>query len=215
MKIEEKKTIQSQPMDSAPWLPANRLFMPDNWKTVDNLYLTDFLSGPECDDILNWAMKQQFFPNKTTDSTDDKTMKSSFVPLPVVGPAGWIEKDFDWLYYKILALVKQCNDEYFKYDITGILENAAITRYEKDGFLDWHKDLGQEHTSIRKLCVHILLDPAKSGGEFKVFSAGEKSIENIRGSVILNPSWLEYSIKPVTNGTAYYLNIWLSGPKLR
>jgi PKHD-type hydroxylase len=197
------KTVTLPTGTRKPWLSDTGLLIPDNWKTVNDLYIKDFLSDAECDDILEWAKKKTLAP----------CPGGEYVPIKV-GINNWSDdKYFDWLYVKILELIKECNDQYFNYDILGFMEDIRVHKFTS--YDNWYKDLGQDYTSLRKLSLHILLNNDMIGGEMKYFSSGEKEFEHKKGAAILHPSWLEHKISPVVSGEVYYLHAYVSGPAFR
>jgi PKHD-type hydroxylase len=139
-----------------------------------------------------------------------------------------------WLYDLIWPYMEEANAQSgWKYDIKAA-EPVQITRYEKDGFYNFHRDgksdnLGAynepenkfTHGNVRKLSMSIILNGDYEGGGFE-FVALNKETSNIYtpdfsklGSVMVFPSFMMHRVKPVTKGTRYSLVSWFVGPPFK
>ena len=117
------------------------------------------------------------------------------------------------------------------YDVGG-LGRLQLTRYEKGGFYDWHKDGFGDHTAgekygddpnkyVRKLSATVLLNDDYDGGEFQFASYDKTKCVistpefNKVGSIVVFPSFMNHRVAPVTKGTRYSLVGWFLGPPFK
>jgi len=94
--------------------------------------------------------------------------------------------------------------------------NISLTSYYNSRYLNLHKDISSELTTV------IVLSDGFSGGEFALSNEILPSIhfENLIGietfhlklgdSISFNGSNTYHGVLPVTNGTRYALNIWMT-----
>ena len=93
-----------------------------------------------------------------------------------------------------------------------------MLRYEDTGKYDWHLDIGNEETSVRKITAIVQLADENDyeGGNFE-FSmtdeTGEKTAVGSRkkGSLILFPSYLGHRVSPLTSGVRSSVLTWMLG----
>lgn len=123
--------------------------------------------------------------------------------------------EFFPLYQKIFECVSKVNFEYFKFNLSEIIEEIQYTEYEESyqGFYDWHTDAGNNN---RKLSIVVQLsDPAEyEGGELQVQNGEHpyRVCNKEKGGMIVFPSFLLHRVTPVTKGCRRSLVIWISGP---
>ena len=128
----------------------------------------------------------------------------------------WLDGDLDrGVIRRVRDVLRELNEAYFHFDITGI-EPLQLARYGiGDGYGD-HIDLGPRDTSRRKLSVTIQLsDPLAYRGGDLVFRGVSPSGARARGTAIVFPSYLSHEVKPVTSGERYSLAAWAVGPPFR
>ena len=139
-----------------------------------------------------------------------------------------------WLYDLIWPYMVEANTQAgWEYDVKTA-EAVQITRYEKGGFYNFHKD-GQSdnlgaynspqnlftHRKVRKLSMVIILndDYEGAGFEFATMGNGASTLYtpefNKIGSIIVFPSFLVHRVKPVTKGTRYAAVCWFLGPPFK
>ena len=113
---------------------------------------------------------------------------------------------------------EMANKLFFNFDISNQLSNIRMLRYEDTGKYDWHLDIGNEETSVRKITaiVHLAEENEYEGGNFE-FSmtdeTGEKTAVGSRkkGSLILFPSYLGHRVSPLTSGVRSSVLTWMLG----
>ena len=128
----------------------------------------------------------------------------------------WIYRDrsTDWLFQHIRRLVVRYNKVY-RFDVDPLARAAQLTRYRNGQTYDWHMDIGDGASSLRKISVVVELSSPRSrnGGGLEVFHG-----ENLRnhlhlqiGDVACFPSFTIHRAREVTRGTRWSLVFWLTG----
>ncbi len=130
----------------------------------------------------------------------------------------WIENrpESDWIFAKLGELAQQVNRERYHLDLTGFTESLQYTEYPPDGHYNWHQDFASGTFSIRKLSQVVLLsDPADFEGGALEFFNDKGCYPNLRGTVVMFPSFEFHRVVPVTLGLRCSLVSWVSGPPFR
>ncbi len=176
-------------------------------------------------DEVNKILNSETY-NKQHGLTYSKT-KNKFVKTDYRKVTTYAIREDDWIKNKILESVSQVNVEYWKFSLTGILENPKIMKYKKDDKYDWHMDVGDwgelsyvEHmVNMRKISYSILLNDNFEGGNLN-FSHGNfissNKWDNIKTDTIVGtgfffPSFLRHQVSPVISGTRFVLVGWVHG----
>lgn len=123
-----------------------------------------------------------------------------------------------WIFGRLAEAIAQINEQFFRFDLTGMEQGLQFTRYEAPGqHYHWHVDRGFL-TPTRKLSVSLQLsDPTNYKGgdlEFK-FGKADTRVRRERGMATFFPSYTLHRVKPVTEGTRYSLVAWISGPPFK
>lgn len=131
----------------------------------------------------------------------------------------WISKTVrnKWIYERLFHVVREINKEFFRFDLTEIIEDIQYTEYTADdnGHYDWHVDHGPGEHSRRKLSLSVqLTDPSTYEGCDLIFSDDQKAARAI-GSCTVFPSYLRHKVTPITKGVRHSLVLWIHGPPLR
>jgi len=131
----------------------------------------------------------------------------------------WIPRrpDSEWLYQKLMAFVRDANEQMWQFHLTNLLEDIQFTEYDADyeGHYDWHMDVGGVESSTRKLSMTIQLsDPSDyEGGELQfLLNRTVHEPERSQGTVVLFPSYLLHRVNRVTRGRRQSLVLWIHGP---
>jgi PKHD-type hydroxylase len=141
------------------------------------------------------------------EKNDHRRSKVHFIPKT---------QEFFNLYLKIFKQIQGFNNDFFKFNLTEIVENIQYTEYDESyqGHYGWHLDCGDNNT--RKLSLVIQLsDPSEyEGGELQVQNGESpcRTCTKEKGAMIMFPSFLEHRVTPVTKGTRRSLVLWISGP---
>ncbi|NEX19729.1 2OG-Fe(II) oxygenase [Thiorhodococcus mannitoliphagus] len=128
--------------------------------------------------------------------------------------------DAQGLIQRIVALVRQVNQDYYGFDLDDTQEaDFQFTRYGAGHFYGWHTDIGKDHLSRRKLSVVVQLsDPASYVGCNLQFHGHEQQLElatRAQGSVTVFPSFRSHAVTKLIWGTRWSLVGWLEGPLFR
>jgi PKHD-type hydroxylase len=130
----------------------------------------------------------------------------------------WIEANDTnhWLYHKLGALFTQMNRHY-GFDMVGFVDALQFTEYGPGQHFDWHMDIGNEQTSLRKLSVTIQLSQPSEydGGELEFVGLGPTDQSRVQGSATFFPAFMGHRVRPVTRGTRCSLVAWGSGQPFR
>lgn len=134
---------------------------------------------------------------------------------------GWISSNPDtgWFYDKMAWIARQLNAMFYRFDLTGFVEDMQFTVYDGEGdHYEWHVDAGVNHTAPRKFSLVLqLTDPAEyDGGELQLQTAKDPtSVRRERGLVAAFPSYTLHRVTPVTRGIRKTIVVWVSGPPFR
>jgi PKHD-type hydroxylase len=132
-----------------------------------------------------------------------------------------------WIYERVHTKVQACNDEDYRFELSGLLEEfqflkyeAAETKDETPGHYNWHQDFGAHYMSRRKISVVAQLsDPGDYNGcNLMICDPGPKILNGIyaeRGAAVLFPSWTPHCVTAITRGTRYSLVAWVHGSPFR
>lgn len=135
----------------------------------------------------------------------------------------WIPQteEWEWLYYKLAQMAAEANNQLWNFDLHSVPELIQYTEYEATEFgkYDWHQDVGDDSLSIRKVSITVQLSDSEEyeGGDLCFWQGGESLDKNVltaprgKGNVVLFPSYLLHSVKPVTRGTRKSFVLWLGG----
>jgi PKHD-type hydroxylase len=124
--------------------------------------------------------------------------------------------DFGYMYDMLFRMIQTCNDQVYKFHLSGLNEQIQFTEYEESyqGHYSWHVDLGSE-ACTRKLSVVVQLsDPSEYEGCELQYRVGDQDIvvPKEKGTVIIFPSFLLHRVTPITKGTRRSLALWVNGP---
>ncbi len=65
----------------------------------------------------------------------------------------WIPKKdgFGWLYFKLMEMAAEANNNVWKFDLYSVLDNIQYTEYHasQNGHYGWHQDIGNGQMSKR------------------------------------------------------------------
>lgn len=178
-----------------------------NFAWCENIF-----TNAQLDAIVNICKDLEFDKGMIASASQDDDIRNSNVKF--IYPNNRTR----WIFDGLTDAVHHMNQEYFRFDLSGMEEGIQLTRYEAPSqHYEWHCDRGMS-VPIRKLSIAIQLsDPDDySGGdlELMVGETPEKAKKD-RGAATFFPSWLMHRVTPVTQGTRYSLVCWVSGPPFR
>lgn len=173
-------------------------------------WLAQAFSEDECQRIIAIGQKIGLSSSTVDNSSSGGAIRDSRVAWIETGP------ETDWIYHKLGDLALSINRERYQLDLTGFTESLQFTEYPPAGHYHWHQDFACGAFSIRKLSQVVLLsDPMEfEGGELEFFN-DPGSYPNLRGTVVMFPSFEFHRVVPVTRGLRRSLVSWISGPPFR
>jgi Rps23 Pro-64 3,4-dihydroxylase Tpa1-like proline 4-hydroxylase len=162
-----------------------------------------FLSKEECKYIIEkyfTNLKEAKFGAKDNEILDLKKRDSkiNFFDIPEIKE-------------KLINLIN--NEIKIKgYRLNQLRENFQITKYEKGGHYDWHKDGDSENYEHRFLSIVIQLNDNYTGGELQYKNLDEKTdeFEKGLGNLFIFTSNILHRVVPVLSGERYSLVSWLN-----
>jgi len=166
---------------------------------------TNLLTEKQCDLITNQIVSELW-----TDVSAKKDLlnniKQQILPINTDG----------WPLSHILMAGQQSNEERFKFDTRGLLENDVPVIFEigKNGFYNWHIDVGNNYPT-RKITFIIQLSDSKDyeGGDIEFLnSKTDKEALRKKGTIIMFPSFITHRITKVTKGSNKFILGWMQGP---
>ena len=135
---------------------------------------------------------------------------------------GWIKlnEDTTWFYDRMAYIARQLNAQFYRFDLTGFVEDMQFTVYESSNksFYEWHIDSGHSTDVPRKLSMALTLtDPKKyQGGKLQIkTSTDDVTPDVVRGTVVAFPSYRLHRVTPVTRGLRKSIVVWVGGPPFK
>jgi PKHD-type hydroxylase len=183
-----------------------------SWAFWDGIF-----NSEECAEIIK--IGKSLFPKEATVLSNDDGVynKNNVIRKSSVS---WIlpQKEHNWIFERISAIVTDLNSKYFMFDIIGLLEGIQFTEYNSpDGNYVAHTD-NSFGIQVRKLSVTIQLskDNEYEGGELILHTSSKPiAMDKTIGKAIVFPSYVLHEVKPVTKGTRYSLVAWVGGPSFK
>lgn len=172
------------------------------------------LSSDECDEILKIGKSKKF--EKAENIQKDGT--SAVTDVRLCNVTGISRLDSPETYIKMEALTALINEDMYRFDLLGFVEDLQFIEYEApNGHYEKHIDKGLM-SMTRKLTVVVLLSDENDyeGGELELYFNNIPIVApRTRGTIITFPSYTLHRVTPVTKGTRYSLVGWVTGPNFR
>lgn len=139
---------------------------------------------------------------------------------------GWISSTH-WIAGMMSHYVREANEKFFNYDLTGWASDIQYTEYNQKGsHYAWHCDTGTANMELlnncetNKLSISLLLsDPDEyEGGEFQLQLCGRSDMISMKpplGYAIIFPSTSVHRVRPIKSGKRVSLVGWYGGPNFR
>jgi len=190
----------------------SNIFKPNQNKSME-FYWFDRGFTPEELTWIETGVNNIEYVRAVTDSGEIPDRKSNVKWIPQT-------EEWDWLYEKLVGFATEANNELWNFDATSAPELIQYTEYNADelGKYEWHQDLGNDDMSIRKISITVQLSDSNEyeGGDLCFWMGGESLHNNItaprgKGNVVLFPSYLVHSVRPVTKGIRKSFVLWLGG----
>ncbi len=184
----------------------------------------EFLTAEQCQAVIDIAESRPLVRG-TIGNGGNNTFYEDLNYRCVMARSLQCHKDkLEWLFKIVRDRVIWTNNDYYRFDLQGLLEGMQYFKYEEPdgetpaGHYDWHQDFGGGYSSHRKLTVVIQLsDPDEyTGCELKLFGGGEENAPTVaQGTGIIFPSWAPHKVCPIKTGVRRSLACWVSGPQFR
>lgn len=207
----------------------------------DYWWFKNALSKDDCQKIIDFGLSKQdalAITGRETELLKKKNKKLSnkeISNLKKVRNSNVSFLDDQWLYELITPYVAEANNRAeWNFDIDWN-ESFQFTKYKLNQHYDWHQDGFVEpykspdpnfNNKIRKISTVVFLSDQKKykGGEFMFYFSDPrvKKSKKVRlkelegmGSILVFPSSVWHTVKPVIKGTRYSLVLWSIGPKFK
>jgi len=191
----------------------SNIFEPNQNKAMDYYWFDKGFTSEELGWIENGVNNLDYI-RATTDGGTTPDRKSNIKWIPQTA-------EWHWLYEKLIGFASEANDSMWKFDATSAPELIQYTEYNADelGKYDWHQDIGNDSMSVRKISITVQLSDSNEyeGGDLCFWLGGESLDTNNsiaprgKGTVVLFPSYLVHSVRPVTKGIRKSFVLWLGG----
>jgi PKHD-type hydroxylase len=203
----KSKTAQPEPAPSTPnssWM--FELDAVETWAFWDDIF-----SKVECEKIIEIGNERIVKPAQVgvaSSQVVNHEIRDSKV--------SWLFPDDDtrWIFQRVAAVVHSLNQQFFNFDVFGLVEGFQFTKYEApSGYYGLHTDRGQG-IPPRKLSVSIQLNDNADfeGGELRLHHEKNPAVPPMKqGKLAIFPSYTLHEVTPVTKGTRYSLVCWITG----
>lgn len=180
-----------------------------SWAYMDNLFTRE-----ECERLVEIGNQRTPTPAITgiKDVERNKQLRDSQV--------AWLypADDLHWAFLRVASAVDSLNNQFFKFDVYGMVEGFQFTKYEApSGYYGLHVDRVL-NSPPRKLSVTIQLNDNDDfdGGELCLYEGREPVQPPMhQGKMVLFPSYTLHEVRPVTRGTRYSLVCWITGRQFK
>ena len=203
-------------------------------KTITNSYTywDDAFNAEELDRLVDYCDKFELQKGMTLgnlNKTSDDDEVDNREPSPEVRRSDikflTPNEHNQWIFERINGVIEILNDRFYNMDLYGY-DSLQYTEYnsEEKGHYGFHMDsaVGGANAigDTRKLSLSMFLnDPSEyKGGKFQFNEGTEKNaidVPQVRGRMILFPSFMIHRVTPVTKGVRKSLVAWVLGPKFR
>jgi len=203
------KRKTAKPPEPTPSTPNSAwIFDVDNvqtWAYWDNLF-----SKVECEKII------EIGNSRLSETAGIGTVKTEVNKEIRDSKVAWLYPvdDSAWVFQRVTAAVQSLNQQFFNFDLYGMVEGFQFTKYEApSGYYGLHVDRGLGITP-RKLSVTIQLNDSADfeGGNLSLYEGNKPTEPPMhQGKLVIFPSYVLHEVKPVTKGTRYSLVCWITG----
>ena len=106
-------------------------------------------------------------------------------------------------------------NEIFNYRLSCI-QDIQYLEYQEGDYYDWHTDIADGISSLRKISMSYVINDDFDGGELEFFHGGEKSIINTTEDYLVAfTSFINHRVHKVTRGVRKALVVWVNGESWR
>ena len=188
------------------------------------IYRENFLSGDECDKIIEELDTEDLEDGQLVGDYEEGIINKNVrrtLNKDIIFDR--YKKPFDDtnLFNRVESALKIANIQYFNYDVEGI-DKLRFLKYGIGGRYEWHTDYGRHECSMRKLTGIIQLSDSNDyeGGDFEfgltdTEGSGLLKGNRNKGCLLVFPSFLSHRVAPLTKGKRYSIITWLEGNTFR
>ena len=188
------------------------------------IYRENFLSGDECDKIIEELDTEDLEDGQLVGDYEEGIINKNVrrtLNKDIIFDR--YKKPFDDtnLFNRVESALKIANIQYFNYDVEGI-DKLRFLKYGIGGRYEWHTDYGRHECSMRKLTGIIQLSDSNDyeGGDFEfgltdTEGSGLLKGNRNKGCLLVFPSFLSHRVAPITKGKRYSIITWLEGDTFR
>tara|TARA_R100001509_G_scaffold164531_2_gene142474 strand:+ start:1562 stop:2158 length:597 start_codon:yes stop_codon:yes gene_type:complete len=188
------------------------------------IYRENFLSGDECDKIIEELDTEDLEDGQLVGDYEEGIINKNVrrtLNKDIIFDR--YKKPFDDtnLFNRVESALKIANIQYFNYDVEGI-DKLRFLKYGIGGRYEWHTDYGRHECSMRKLTGIIQLSDSNDyeGGDFEfgltdTEGSGLLKGNRTKGCLLVFPSFLSHRVAPLTKGKRYSIITWLEGDTFR
>jgi len=139
-----------------------------------------------------------------TKGQNDKIRKVKMWRLPIQSYTG----------QTLISLLPKIN-EVFNYKICD-LQDIQYLEYESGDYYDWHSDIDNDESSMRKISITLCLNDEYTGGNLEFNHDGQKiAIETKQNDLIAFTSFYNHRITKVRCGIRKVIVCWVKGDSWR
>ena len=188
------------------------------------IYRENFLSGDECDKIIEELDTEDLEDGQLVGDYEEGIINKNVrrtLNKDIIFDR--YKKPFDDtnLFNRVESALKIANIQYFNYDVEGI-DKLRFLKYGIGGRYEWHTDYGRHECSMRKLTGIIQLSDSNDyeGGDFEfgltdTEGSGLLKGNRDKGCLLVFPSFLSHRVAQLTKGKRYSIITWLEGDTFR
>lgn len=185
--------------------------MKQNNQITNCIYFTDVFTPRGCQKVINMQSDLKLAPVYDVHSGGHLNLPPENPYRKTKGQEFPLSDDNLWLYENLWDIFKGVNRDFFHFQLEK-MSMVQLLKYEVGDFFNWHMDLGPGQISTRKLSmvVHLSNDQDYDGGELR-WNPGFGKVPQSQGTVVIFPSYVPHTVKPVTRGERYTLVAWANG----
>lgn len=181
---------------------------------LDYRVVLDALTAAECNSIIKDGIEKLSVAHSELFTYDGRErVRDSGVSWVLPNPAT------SWLFERVASIAANLNKTFYEFDLDGSVRAFQLTRYDPNQHYSWHRDLGANAESRRKLTISVQLSSPDEydGGTLQFFRSETNIAEapKTKASLAAFPSWMTHRVTPVTRGIRWSLVTWLEGPPFR
>ena len=178
-------------------------------------YQHTIFTKEECEKII--ALGESLVPQDAKILTGDQIENNTTIRDSKVA---WLHptEETNWVFSRISNSIISLNDQYFKFDLFGMIEGLQFTKYEApSGHYGRHVDR-LTGGLVRKLSITLQLsapDDYEGGEVHLIYGNKPVVVSKEQGYLVAFPSYTPHQVQPITKGTRYSLVCWVTGPAFK